>query len=328
MTRKLFCVLLLVAILIAAGIFHSDGWFHADASAQADCQRFDQIGHTLCGRFLQYWQQHGALAQQGYPISEPFSEMSDTDGKIYTVQYFERAVFEMHPEYRSPNDVLLSLLGTFTYKAKYPNGAPKQVPNTQPGSQLFPQTGKRLGGTFLSYWQSHGGLAQQGYPISDEFLETSATDGKVYKVQYFERAVFEAHPEKAAPYDVLLSLLGTFRLRAKYVEGSSLPSAPGFASGGLGLTRAQWESLHGSSVIGPAQGCLYETSLFYENGKYELCENDAYMPDRVMRAIGVHLLPTTNIDEARAEGRNSYACRCTDSRIEPASRATSWSDRG
>ncbi|MFL5735444.1 MAG: alpha/beta fold hydrolase, partial [Chloroflexia bacterium] len=36
-------------------------------------------------------------------------------------------------------------------------------------------------------------------------------NGKPYTVQYFERAVFELHPENAAPYDVLLSQLGTFQ---------------------------------------------------------------------------------------------------------------------
>ena len=64
---------------------------------------------------------------------------------------------------------------------------------------------------FRAYWESHGGLAQQGYPISDEFTEVSALNGKPYTVQYFERAVFEAPPENQAPYDVLLSQLGTFR---------------------------------------------------------------------------------------------------------------------
>ncbi len=44
----------------------------------------------------------------------------------------------------------------------------------------------------------------------------SATDGKSYTVQYFERAVFEEHPENSEPYRVLLSQLGTFRYRAKY----------------------------------------------------------------------------------------------------------------
>src|SRR5206468_3983407 len=55
-----------------------------------------------------------------------------------------------------------------------------------------------------------GGLAQQGYPLSDEFTEISPQDGKPYTVQYFERAVFEYHPEnKDTPYEVLLSQLGT-----------------------------------------------------------------------------------------------------------------------
>ncbi|MEO5952370.1 MAG: hypothetical protein ABIQ44_07890, partial [Chloroflexia bacterium] len=75
------------------------------------------------------------------------------------------------------------------------------------------QTGHWLGGTFLAYWQSHGGVTQQGYPISDEFTEISPLDGKAYRVQYFERAVFEFHPELAAPNNVLLSQLGTFRYK-------------------------------------------------------------------------------------------------------------------
>jgi hypothetical protein len=147
-------------------------------------------------------------------------ETSDLDGKTYTVQYFERAVFEYHPEYAgTPYEVLLSQLGTFRYRQKYPDGSPPpgQTPNTSPGSVLFPQTGRRLGGVFLDYWQAHGGLEQFGYPISDEFMEVSELDGRVYRVQYFERAVFEYHPEYAGtPYEVLLSQLGTFRYRQKH----------------------------------------------------------------------------------------------------------------
>ena len=63
--------------------------------------------------------------------------------------------------------------------------------------RAFPQTGHAVGGGFRAYWQSHGGLAQQGYPITDEFQETSALDGKTYTVQYFERAVFEYAPRRA-----------------------------------------------------------------------------------------------------------------------------------
>src|SRR5215204_4469092 len=83
----------------------------------------------------------------------------------------------------------------------------------QTGSRTFPQTGKTVRGIFLEYWSDHGGLAQQGYPISDEFVEVSALDGKSYTVQYFERTVFEHHPEnKGTPYEVLLAQLGKYEL--------------------------------------------------------------------------------------------------------------------
>jgi hypothetical protein len=45
-------------------------------------------------------------------------------------------------------------------------------------------------------------------------------------VQYFERAVFELHPENAAPFDVLLSQLGTFRYQAKYQATPTATALP------------------------------------------------------------------------------------------------------
>lgn len=189
----------------------------------AGCRTFTETNNTVCGKFLAYWNEHGGLTQQGFPLSGAFQEVSDTDGKTYTVQYFERAIFELHPENPAPNDVLLSLLGVFLNQQKYPAGAPNQEPNNSLGSVVFPETGKRLGGTFLRYWQTHGGLAQQGLPISDEFIEVNDLDGKSYRVQYFERAVFEYHPEQQPAYQVLLSQLGTFRYRTKY---SSSPVPP------------------------------------------------------------------------------------------------------
>ncbi len=195
--------------------------------AQGASRTFPETGQTVTGRFLQYWDQNGGLPQQGYPISAEMQEVSDTDGKTYTVQYFERAVFEMHPDNKQPFDVLLSLLGNFLYQQKYPQGAANQEPNTSAGSVLFPETGKRLGGKFLDYWKSHGGLPQQGYPISDEFMEKNDLDGKTYRVQYFERAVFEIHPELAGTqYEVLLSQLGKFRYDQKHGVATPIPVSP------------------------------------------------------------------------------------------------------
>jgi hypothetical protein len=72
---------------------------------------FDTTGHNLSGLFHTYWQEHGGLAIYGYPISEQFTEVSKTDGKSYTVQYFERNRFEYHPELPDPYKVSLGLLG-------------------------------------------------------------------------------------------------------------------------------------------------------------------------------------------------------------------------
>lgn len=257
----------------------------ATAAQQANCHTFPETGKTVCGRFLQYWTGHGGLAQQGYPISAEFTEVSDVNGRPYTVQYFERSVFEMHPENPAPNDVLLSLLGVSRYKQKYSDGAAGQTPNTSSGSVLFPPTGKRLGGRFLQYWNTHGGLAQQGYPISDEFTEQSDLDGKSYRVQYFERAVFEMHPENPAPNDVLLSQLGTFQLKRKYPTGEvpqggptpapvpTLPSGGGepLTFKGTGEMRTRPFSLAAGSYVsdwtasdptsGPPVGCFHSGFL-------------------------------------------------------------------
>lgn len=74
---------------------------------------------------------------------------------------------------------------------------------------FYALSGHTLGGVFKTYWDNHGGLEQFGYPITEEFQEVSTTDGKTYVTQYFERARFEQHPDKAGtPFEVLQGLLG------------------------------------------------------------------------------------------------------------------------
>src|SRR6478735_5242395 len=51
-------------------------------------------------------------------------------------------------------------------------------------TQCFPQTGKCVEGRFLAYWNAHGGLAINGYPLSDERQE-KLEDGQYYAVQWF-----------------------------------------------------------------------------------------------------------------------------------------------
>ncbi|MGN6562578.1 MAG: S8 family peptidase [Thermomicrobiales bacterium] len=177
---------------------------------------FDATGHTLSDVFLQYWQQNGGLALFGYPISEPFTEVSPADGKPYTVQYFERNRFELHPEFAgTPYEVELGLLGSEATQGRSFDPAPPPLISTDT-RVYFPETKHSLTGDFLQYWQQNGGLAIFGYPISEPFQEVSPTDGKIYLVQYFQRNRFELHPENAGtPYNVLLGLLGSDAAKAK-----------------------------------------------------------------------------------------------------------------
>ncbi len=89
-------------------------------------------------------------------------ELSELNGLAYTVQYFERAVFEKHPENPPPYDVLLSQLGTFQFKRKYPNGEPA---GTTPPPSVPPTAtpGTPTAGGYTLYTAAKGGWSIE-YP--------------------------------------------------------------------------------------------------------------------------------------------------------------------
>jgi hypothetical protein len=130
--RLLYSASLLLVGLLLGEVFRP---FQALQTYAQSCRTFSETGKQVCGRFLEYWTQNGGLAQQGLPLSNEFNEVSELNGLTYTVQYFERAVFEKHPENARPHDVLLSQLGTFQLKRKYPTGAPTSQPQQQPTQQ-------------------------------------------------------------------------------------------------------------------------------------------------------------------------------------------------
>jgi hypothetical protein len=71
---------------------------------------FTATGQCIAGRFLTYWLAYGGLAVNGYPLTGEFTQTLE-DGHTYTVQYFERARFEQHPENQPPYDILLGQFG-------------------------------------------------------------------------------------------------------------------------------------------------------------------------------------------------------------------------
>jgi YVTN family beta-propeller protein len=98
-------------------------WFALPKSEpQTGCRFFAETGHNICGAVLSAWRAHGlefdgrrgtsereSLALFGLPLGDARPEV--VDGVERTVQWFERARFELHPENARPYDVLLGLLG-------------------------------------------------------------------------------------------------------------------------------------------------------------------------------------------------------------------------
>lgn len=189
---------------------------------QEKCETILETGKLLCGPFLDYWNNHGEVDLQGFPISNRFQEVSPTDGLTYTVQYFEKAVFELRPDSSGSAHITLAPLGAIVYDALYPDGIPTTQWDELVAALPTPATEHNLQEPFLSFWRKNGGDEQFGAPISRPFTEQ--IDGKSYKVQYFERARLELHPEIGqSQYQVLPATLGRALFSQRYPQGEPAP---------------------------------------------------------------------------------------------------------
>ena len=126
---------------------------------------FEETRHSLSEPFLSYWRNNGGLRIFGYPISEPFEERSQDDGKVYLVQYFQRNRFEYHPENQPPYDVLLGRLGLDymdMMALPYVWGQPVEggLPVIRP---IWPPAKPAIGGKFLTGPHVGDGIIVQMY---------------------------------------------------------------------------------------------------------------------------------------------------------------------
>jgi len=129
------------------------------------CLFFEETGHNVCGAILAAWQANGlqldnqpgvsfaeSLALFGLPLSD---EQTETiEGQEYTVQWFERARFELHPENEPPYNVLLGRLGAEARAAveRY----------ALPGDAVYPEG--------IAYRESNG-----------DFFVSSTGDGTIFR---------------------------------------------------------------------------------------------------------------------------------------------------
>lgn len=173
-----------------------------------DHRYFPETRHSLNWGFKTFWERNGGLPIFGFPVEEEHQEAipNDPRGGARTVQRFERARFEYHPEFKgTPYEVELGLLGreaTAGRTGEQPfQPATPIVPSKGIPARYYPETGHNLSAPFVFFWDANGGLSIFGYPMSESFpvSEADPTTGvaETYTVQYFERVRMEFHPEKA-----------------------------------------------------------------------------------------------------------------------------------
>lgn len=120
MFRRIMPLILVVALTMVLTTVFQPLSFLQSSAQQSSCRMFPETGRIVCGKFLAFWEKNGGLQIFGYPISNTFEDyLRDADKELHTVQYFQRAIFEMHPANQPPYDVQLSLTGAFQFSDPY-----------------------------------------------------------------------------------------------------------------------------------------------------------------------------------------------------------------
>jgi hypothetical protein len=203
------------ALLLALSFFVPTSAEHAQAQASRRC--FRETGYCISGRIRSFWERNGGLPVFGFPITP--QQVQSIEGRPIEVQWFERSRLELHPENQPPYDVLLGRMGEDSLRRERVDWQQLAVAPAAPDCRVF-ETGHAVCGELLASWQASGlnldgnlaisdaeSLALFGLPLSSPQPER-LSDGRIYTVQWFERARFELHPENPWPYNVLFGLLG------------------------------------------------------------------------------------------------------------------------
>lgn len=186
-----------------------------------NCEYFAETGHYVCEQFLEFYETRGGLEIFGYPLTEAF----DDPARGLRVQYFQRARMEWHPHNPEPYKLQLGLL-VDELGHRFPPASPEQIRPNGARHRYFAETGHVISYGFLDYFREKGGLDIFGYPRS-EFMSEEG-----YRVQYFQRARMEWHPEDLSGPRMRLTNLGEmyierFGLPGDYDEPLPPPARPG-----------------------------------------------------------------------------------------------------
>lgn len=190
------------------------GQVRVDAQQSDRALYFPRTGHWVTDDFLDYYlAEENADVVFGDPLTEAFKDV--TTG--WTIQYFQKARFELHPQSPPELRVQLAPLGEYLYEPEQTVAIPENFPDCR----LYSETGFEVCYDFYDFFEHYGGVAQFGYPISN--LEWQ--DGVM--VQYFQRSRLEWRPGNPSGESVVNANLGEayFRLHEDPILRTPIRSA-------------------------------------------------------------------------------------------------------
>ncbi|MBN1146982.1 MAG: hypothetical protein JXA78_06990 [Anaerolineales bacterium] len=210
MHTKTSLALIVLALLLIGGL----GLHGALAQLQGE-KYFEETGHSVSGEFyMHYFSIQSYDELYGFPITDVFTDA--TTG--HSIQYFQKARFELIPEAPFGQRIRRAPLGEYLYEAN----RPFPIPENSPGCRTFPDSSFQVCYAFREFFEANGGEEQLGYPISN--IE-SLDDGRM--VQYFQQARLEWLPSSDAEQRVVLADLGYQYFYLRGENPRELLPAPG-----------------------------------------------------------------------------------------------------
>jgi uncharacterized protein with LGFP repeats len=142
------------------------------------------------GAYRKAWELLGGQGSFGLPLNDAFVRADD--GRV--VQYFEAGALELRPgaendpdfPYLDEAEQTRRLVTPIDLGSAYTAGRSFPPPESQPAEgRRFDETGYRVRGEFLSFYDAVSGRWRLGAPISPELTEDIG--GVPTTVQYFQR---------------------------------------------------------------------------------------------------------------------------------------------
>lgn len=193
-----------VFVLLLAG-----GATFLSASAQSSGRYYAETGHTLDGRFLDYYDQHGGSEIFGFPITESFTDPES--GQL--IQYTENSRLEWTLDEDGIGHTALRPLGEILGGWYLPDESSQ---GDGRGCRYFEESGHATCYAFLSFFNAHGGQDLFGLPISDFVIQNDRI------VQYFQFFRLDWYPDAPQPDQVRVGPLGREHFRSAGYDPSLL----------------------------------------------------------------------------------------------------------